>query len=212
MIKKNLSQTILTGALTLLPMAAGLILWQKLPDEIAIHFDLNGNADGFASKGVVVFLIPLIFLAIHLYCIAVSEKKLRSNDSGGKNLQLIFWIIPAISLLICTITYLYAFKKDFEIALPFCLFLGFLIIACGNYLPKLRRNKTIGIKIPTTLRSEENWNSTHRFSGKLWVAGGLFAVFAALFRAYAVFAVIMAVIVLAPVIYSAVFQKKHSKS
>jgi uncharacterized membrane protein len=43
----------------------------------------------------------------------------------------------------------------------------------GNYLPKCKQNRTIGIKLPWTLADEENWNATHRAGGKMMVVAGL---------------------------------------
>ena len=47
---------------------------------------------------------------------------------------------------------------------------GLLFMIIGNYLPKVKQNNTIGIRVVWTLQDEENWSATHRFSGKLWVA------------------------------------------
>ena len=58
--------------------------------------------------------------------------------------------------------------------------LGLMFAAIGNYFPKCRPNRTVGIRIIWTLGSEENWNATHRFAGKVWVIGGLIMVLAAL--------------------------------
>ena len=42
---------IITGVIALLPILIGIFLWDKLPGQIAIHFNLNNEPDGFASKG-----------------------------------------------------------------------------------------------------------------------------------------------------------------
>ena len=52
--------------------------------------------------------------------------------------------------------------------------IGVMFIGLGNYMPKLKQNYTIGIKVPWTLNSEENWNMTHRMAGKVYVVGGVF--------------------------------------
>ena len=57
--------------------------------------------------------------------------------------------------------------------------MGVLFTLVGNYLPKCRQNTTMGIKVVWTLNNEENWNATHRFAGKLWVAAGLLTLFTA---------------------------------
>jgi uncharacterized membrane protein len=38
----------------------------------------------------------------------------------------------------------------------------------------------IGIRLPWTLESEDNWNRTHAFAGKLWVRGSIVGIVLAL--------------------------------
>ena len=55
-----------------------------------------------------------------------------------------------------------------------------MFIGFGNYMPKLKQNYTIGIKVPWTLNSEENWNMTHRMAGKVYVVAGVISIIIAL--------------------------------
>ena len=83
----------------------------------------------------------------------------------------------------------------------------------GNFLPKLRQNYTIGIKLPWTLASEENWNKTHRLAGYLWVVCGLIILFgtmAGLLSKVGAVAVFM-IMLLVPSVYSFVFHLKANK-
>ena len=38
---------------------------------------------------------------------------------------------------------------------------GLLFMIIGNYLPKVKQNNTIGIRVVWTLQDEENWSATH---------------------------------------------------
>ena len=42
MTKKNKKIILITSMITILPILAGLILWNKLPAQVATHFDFNG--------------------------------------------------------------------------------------------------------------------------------------------------------------------------
>ena len=53
-----------------------------------------------------------------------------------------------------------------------------LFIVIGNYLPKIKQNNTIGIRIVLTLQDGENWNATHSFSGRIWRASGILLCYA----------------------------------
>ena len=77
-------------------------------------------------------------------------------------------------------------------------------LSVGILLGFARYLKDMGVKLPRTLNSEENWNRTHRLAGVLWVLGGaafLAATFLKLWNIW-VFGVILAVMVLVPVFYS----------
>lgn len=50
---------------------------------------------------------------------------------------------------------------------------GLLFIVIGNYMPQVKDNYFIGIRTPWTLASPEVWRKTHRFSGFMWMLGGL---------------------------------------
>ena len=54
MIKKNLKILIITSIIILLPMVAGLILWNQLPEQIPVHWNANGEVDGWSSKAFAV--------------------------------------------------------------------------------------------------------------------------------------------------------------
>ena len=82
-------------------------------------------------------------------------------------------------------------------------FMGLLFIAIGNYLPKTKQSYTMGIKLPWTLASEENWNRTHRLAGFLWVLCGLFFIVTSFTGwSLAAFLIPIIVMVLVPAVYS----------
>ena len=64
MIKKNLGTLILTTVILLLPMVIGLMMWNKLPDQVPMHWNISGEVDGWGSKGMLVFVFPLLFVGI----------------------------------------------------------------------------------------------------------------------------------------------------
>ena len=79
-----------------------------------------------------------------------------------------------------------------------------------GFMPKLRRNRTMGIKLPWTLQSEENWTRTHRLSGFLWVLCGLVMIPLSLLRLWSgwLFGALLAVMVLIPAVYSYALHRK----
>jgi uncharacterized membrane protein len=93
--------------------------------------------------------------------------------------------------------------------------MGIMFIVMGNYMPKAKRNRTFGIKIRWTLVNDDNWNATHRLSGKMFVAAGVVMLLSAFLPAMVIFiilTVVLAVVVAVPIAYSYSFYKKQIAS
>ncbi len=211
MIKKNLKMLIITSVIILLPIVAGLILWNKFPDEIPIHFNAQGVADGFGGKGLAVFGMPLLMLAVHWFCIFVTALDPKSKNITQKNVNLVLWITPAISIFVSGIIYSFALGYELNINTIFPVFFGLFFIIIGNYMPKCKQNYSIGVKVPWALESEENWNYTHRLAGKTWVIGGLLIIALSFFKTVWIFMVITIIMVIIPIVGSYLFHKKENK-
>ena len=205
MIRKYRKTLIFTSLLTLFPILVGLVLRDRLPEVMATHWGIDGQADGWASTSTAIFVMPLILLAFHWLCVWITSVLDKSNrDKNEKIQRLVFWIIPVLANFCCGMLYAIALGKDFAPMAPVAL-IGILFILLGNYMPKTRMNATIGIKIPSTYSSEENWNATHRFAGKVWVIGGIAMLFSMVLpTAWAVTVMLLsiAVLVILPVAYS----------
>ena len=208
MIKKNLKTLIITSIIILLPILAGVILWDKLPEQIPTHWNANGEVDDWSSKAFAVFGLPCIMLALQWLCALGTAADPKKANHPQKILHLVLWIIPVISVFLFALTYVAAFGKEVRMELVMPLLVGLVLTIVGNYLPKCKQNYTIGIKIPWTLNSEENWNKTHRFAGRLWVVCGLALMLTGFFGGFWVFLPIVLVMVLVPMLYSYLLHRK----
>ena len=212
MIKKNLVKLIIGSALILLPMLVGLLLWNQLPEEMVTHWGINSVPDGWSGKGMVVFGIPAFMLALHWVGMLVSSADPKSKDQSKKPLDMIFWIVPVIAAAVCGVIYAQAMGMTLNVDTIALVLMGVGFLVIGNYLPKCKQNRTLGIKLPWTLKSEANWNATHRLAGKLWMAGGvlfLLCVFLPKSALYIALLILLPVMVLVPLVYSYLYYKKH---
>lgn len=85
---------------------------------------------------------------------------------------------------------------------------GSIFIIMGNYMSKNRQNYTVGIKLPWTLNSQENWNRTHRMASKLWIVSGFVVLINIFMNSIAVVLVVICASALLPMIYSFVLYKR----
>ena len=208
-MKKYLKTMILTSLLTLLPIVAGLILWNRLPEQMPTHWGMDGQVDGWSGKVFGIFGLPLILLAVHWLCaLATFYADPKKQNHSDKILHLVLWITPVLSLLLHSFVYAAALGMAVDMNMMMPIFFGLLFTVIGNYLPKCKQNYTVGIKIPWTLDSEENWNKTHRFAGILWVIGGLTVLVLGFFGAVWVYIPIMIAMTIVPVVYSFLLYRK----
>ena len=208
MIKKNLKLLLITSAVILLPILAGLIMWDHLPDLIPIHWNISGEIDGWSSKPLAVLGMPLFLLALQWVAVLTTATDPKKHNHSGKILHFVFWIIPVLSIVLSTFTYSAAIGKTIPVGMLVSLLLGLLFVIIGNYLPKCQQNYTIGIRLPWTLHSEENWNKTHRLSGWIWVIGGIGVMIAGIFDFIWLTVSLFLMICLVPLIYSYILHRK----
>lgn len=212
MIKKNKVQLVITSIATLLPIVIGLILWNDLPSQIGTHWGVNGEIDGYSSKAFAVFGLPLILLGVEWLCVFGTMKlDPKAKDINPKMMSLVLWIIPIISIVMSSVTYMVALGKQIRVPLIIITLMGIVFIIIGNYLPKCKQSYTMGIKLPWTLESEENWKKTHRMAGVLWVIGGIVILATAIFESFVVFFSVVALMVIVPTVYSYLYYRKEKK-
>ena len=211
MIKRNKGILILTSIVIMLPVIIGLLLWNRLPEQMPTHWNINGEVDSWSSKRVAVFGFPSLVLALHWLCFLASTADPKREAYTKKMLTLVLWICPIISLLVSSLTYSKALGFDLSVNIIMPLLVGLMFLVIGNLLPKMRQSYTMGIKLPWTLNNEENWNKTHRFGGKVWVIGGIITMATAFVGSFWLLMAVLAAMVLIPTVYSYLYYRKQQK-
>lgn len=209
MIRQNKTLVIITSIVILVPMLVGVLLWNSLPEQLAVHFGVDGQPDRWSSRGFVVFAMPLIFLALHLLTLVITSADSRYAGTGRKMNALMVWIVPAVSILSMVLSYGVSMGGGVDVNFVMMILLGGMFVVIGNYLPKVSQNHTVGIRIPWTLKDEENWNRTHRLAGWVWMIAGILILATSFLRSVPVFIGLMLAAVLIPVIYSLVLWLKR---
>ena len=151
-------------------------------------------------------------LALHWVCVLTTFLTNRKNGQSDKVYTLLFFIMPMLSIFVATLIYATAFNYDLHLGSILCVISGLMFVLMGNYMPKITRNRTMGIKIKWTLASDENWAATHRVAGRVWFFGGFVVMLGALLPVNAlIIAALPAILllVLIPTVYSYVFYKKQ---
>lgn len=201
---------ILTTLLCLLPMLAGVFLYPRLPETIATHFAMDGTPNGWSGKNFAVFGLPALIAGVHLVMqLAMSADPKKQNVNPALQ-ALILWLLPALSCFVSYVTLGNALGHRTHVETVTPLLLGVLFIVLGRFLPKTKQNGTVGIKLPWTLASEENWNRTHRLAGVVWTAAGVLCILLSLLRLWNtwLFLGVMLALVVIPAVYSFLLSRR----
>jgi len=211
-MKRTINRTmIITSIVCLIPFFISLIFYNSLPDKVATHFDFNGLPNGYSSKMFAAFGLPAIMLIINIILNFFIDNDPRKANVSKTIKTISKWIIPVISIIMQSITMIYAVGKNINISMFVFILVGIMIMAIGNYLPKCKQNYTVGVKTPWTLNNEEIWNKTHKMSGYLWVIGGFIITISSFIKIKYITLFVFVIIGFVPIVYSYVLYRKSYK-
>ena len=205
---------ILTTIVCLSPILLGLYLYDQLPDMVPTHFDFRGEPNGWSSRSTAVFGMPLFMAGLNLLChwaYNYVQKKETGKVAPDILLHICDWIPAGISVIVMPMTLFMAIGVKMPLTELLNILLGVMFLVLGNYLPKCKMNAFIGIKLPWTYSSDENWRRTHRLGGFVWVACGVLLLVNAMVKSLLLQLVPMLAAVFVPGIYSYLIYRKEKK-
>lgn len=192
-------------------------IWGSLPERVPIHWNSEGQINGWGSKSSLIMiplLLPLLTYIIFSVAPLIDPKK-KLTGMGNKFYQLKLAIVLLMSVLALFILYSTE-NRSFLNPNSMLMLIGLLFAIIGNYLPSVKPNYFIGIKTPWTLENETVWKKTHQLAGKLWFPGGLLIVILAFIiddpkLMHVIFLTITGIIAIIPIVYSFIIFKKESQ-
>ena len=176
--------TIIVLALIVIAALAGLLLWNRLPDPMASHWNVNDQVDGYMSRIWGVFMVPLMTLGMFLLFLAIpSIDPLKANIAQFREAFNLF-----IVLIVAFMLYVHALSlgwnlgyTGFKMSTSMLPAMGLLFIFIGFMLRKAKRNFFIGIRTPWTLSNDRVWDETHRLGSILFMASGVLTFIGGIF-------------------------------
>jgi uncharacterized membrane protein len=212
MNKKNVFKELWLIAIVLLPIAMLMIVWNRLPAQMPIHWDINGHPNGYGPR----WSYPAIAIGIYVLLLVLPRiDPLKKNyeifgDSYFK-LKLIMVLFFSATSTCIIVNELY---HNINIGKVISSSVFLLLALIGNYLGNIRRNYFIGYKIPWTLNNDEVWKKTHVLAGKLCFWGGLLGFTVALTNINKIYLLIpiLTIITIVPMIYAYFIHRKLGKN
>jgi uncharacterized membrane protein len=160
-------------------IAAGFIftfaIYQRLPDQIATHWDMNGDVNGWSSRPFGGFILPgislLLWFALRLLPRIDPRRENYAKFQGTYDLVVDGVVTFLVLAHVAMLGHAIGWKTPIARIAPAGV--GALLVLLGNVLPRLRANWWMGIRTPWTLSSDTVWTKTHRVGGYVFMAAGL---------------------------------------
>jgi uncharacterized membrane protein len=190
---------ILMGVMVLLAFVIGLYVYPHLPQQVASHWNASGQVDGYMPKSAGVFLLPLVLVVIALIFAAIPRvDPLKANIEQFRSYYDGFIILFfAFMLLIYLQVVLWNMGVQISPNLVMPIGVGLLFFYIGILCEHAKMNWSIGIRTPWTLSSPTVWEKTHRVGARLFKAAGLLALLGIFFQKWAVFFILVPVLLVA---------------
>ena len=179
-------------ALVVVMFLVGFYLYPRMPERVAIHWGLSGEANGYGSRFLGLFLVPIISLLLLPFMLALPRldpSRGIERFRGGYD-RFVFGFIAYMG-------YVHGLSVAWNLGWRFSFMrmlapaIGLLFVGIGLLLRGARLNWFMGIRTPWTLSSEEVWDRTHEVGSRLFIASGVLAVLGALADGWLALALIM---------------------
>jgi uncharacterized membrane protein len=178
---KPVRTLIVSAVFVAIAVGVAVWLWPHMPARVPVHWDVHGQANGYASRFWSVAVWPLLIACMAVLTVAlpaISPRRFEIRPFAGIYGALML-AIQGVLLVLGVAVMLAGAGHVVPMMTVALLAAGVLLMVLGNYMGKLRRNFFIGIRTPWTLASEAVWERTHRLAGWLFVLAGVAMVIAA---------------------------------
>jgi len=194
--------------LVVLQFAVGFYLYPSMPESMAIHWGLSGEADGYGSRFMGLFLIPIFSVLLLPFMLALPRldpSRGIERFRGGYD-WFVFGFLEYMA-------YVYGLSLAWNLGWRFSFMrmlapaMGALFVGIGVLMRGAKLNWFMGIRTPWTLSSEEVWDRTHERGSRLFMVSGALAALGVLTEGWLAFALI-----LVPVMFTGIYLVYYSYS
>ncbi len=175
----NKRYTALYVLLALIPTIYLLTVFGTAPDQVPTHFTAEGIADAYSTKWTLV-IMPVVVTACAIGGLFApfltqyaKQKDDKSLNAAARFYIIVLLFLDAVSVNVIYDAIHYTDGDKATLVINILYLLNAFILLSGFFLPKLKRNGVIGIRLPFTLIDDRNWDRTHNMGGKLFIIAGI---------------------------------------
>jgi len=171
-------------------------VYPQMPEQMASHWNYQGEVDGYMSKFWGLFLLPIMSLVLFVFFLIIPKiDPLKANVAKfQKYFDGFILVFEIFFLYIYLLTISWSLGSRFDMTAAMMPALAILFYYMGILVGQAERNFFIGIRTPWTLSSDSVWKKTHRLGGKLFKAVAVLTALGFFFPTYAITLMLVPVI------------------
>lgn len=186
----------------ILSLLVAVYFYPQLPENVASHWNAEGQVDGYTNRLVGAFMMPAMFgvLAVFFFLIPRIDPLKENIQKFRETYEIMVMLILGFLFFVYLQMLLWNTGFRVSVAMTVPIGVGILFVALGFLLPKAKRNWFVGIRTPWTLSSDEVWDKTHRMGGKMFIMMGVLVALSAFLGSYWIY--VMLTLAFAMVLYT----------
>lgn len=199
--------------LLFLSFVVAILLYPKMPAQAPIHWDAQGNVNGYGSREFGAFFLPGMNLGMYLLFLVLPRLDPRKENYAKfqGSYRIIRYAVHFLLLFVFLLTSLAALGVAVDISLWICVATTLLFIVLGSTMGKIRHNYFVGFRLPWTLANEEVWDKTHRLGGKLMIIFGVIGLIAVVVTSNEIRFVVLMTSIFLPMLVTGIYSYWYYK-
>jgi uncharacterized membrane protein len=199
----------------ILMIFAAFAVYPAMPSRMPIHWNASGEIDGYGTRFMGVWLLPLITAAIYVLLtfmpyIAVYRKNIRAFYFYYVGFKIVFvGFMAALYIISLLPNYGIVFNMNYFM-FPL---LSAILFSAGMLMERSKRNFFIGFRTQWTLASDEVWDKINKLAGKGFKVISITLLLGLFIQKYALYVIIGSLLLFSVwlVIYSYILYQKIEK-
>jgi uncharacterized membrane protein len=207
--------TWITLGIILLSFGIGAYFYPQMPEQMASHWNMAGEVDGYMPKWLALFLMPMISVGMFIIFLIVPKiDPLNVNiDKFRKQYENFMIILFSFLLYLYLLTIFWSLNYSFNMIQLLAPAFALIFFYSGVLIENAKRNYFIGIRTPWTIDNEKVWDKTHKMGSWLFKITGIIALLGIVLPDYGLYFILFPVVLVAlyTMIYSYLVYRKETK-
>lgn len=174
-----------------------VLVYPRLPAEIATHWNAAGEPDATMPKAVGIAVVPVVAAGLlGLFAVIPRIDPLGENIAAFRRYYDWFVVVMTAFLVVVQAgIVLYNLGYVFDFVLVVLLGVAGVYYYVGVLLAHAERNWFVGVRTPWTLSSPEVWDQTHDLAGRLFKLTAGITLLGVVLPAFAVYFLVVPAVV-----------------